>query len=318
MSYFKIGKVVIRGKGILAPIADYSTLPFRLLCREYGCSLLHTEMLHINYLLNHDINDISLLETCSKDNPLSVQLVGNFTNRKLTLDACNLISANKKFGKIIDLNLGCPASRIIGSNSGSALLKDIDKIIPIIKEIKQTINKPLTVKTRLGFNKNEIEKISNKLISTGIDALTIHGRLATNGYNIKSNIKEVYNIKENYQIPIIYNGDINSSSLNEILQYDFAGFMVARAAIKDPRIFSEINNYFSNKKANYNLQDKDEKQKIIKKFLKIENKYQIKLNKLKLILLSLFSEKCGAKLIRTKICCTKTRDELLSYVHSII
>jgi len=303
MIYFKIGKIPIRKKGILAPMLEFSTLPYRELVRKHNCDLCYTEMVHTNYLANLSSEKLEfedLLQSTKDDSPTSLQLVGDFTDRKTTLKAASLIDEHKYFD-IIDLNLGCPSIRIIKGKSGSALLKDITKITPTIKELCETITKPITIKTRLGFSRNEIPFISTELFKTGINALAIHARCAIDSYNIPCNVQEVRNIKETSPIPIIYNGDINENNYKNYLGFD--GLMVARSALGSPCIFDLIN-------CSKQEITKEDKLVAMHEFLTFCTKHPIPFNKLKVSIIPFTKGLIKGSIIRDKISKAKTIDEI--------
>ncbi len=309
MNSFKIGKVTIRNKGVLAPMLEFTTLPFRLLCKKYGCGLTYTEMIHTFHIKKIDINEIESLSSCEKDNPTSVQLVGDFTNKQLTIDAAHILDKHKHFN-IIALNLGCPSKKIISGNSGSALLKDISKITPVIKEIKETCKKPITTKVRLGYLKNEINYISKQLEKTGIDAIAIHARTANQNYGAPADVDSVRKIKEQLNMPVIYNGDVNQHNFQDLL--DFDGLMVGRNALGNPLIFKQIkeNNIFE---INYN-----QKLDALKEFLDLCNLHPIPFGKLKVSVLPFISGFPQSSVLRNKISMSKTEVELKEILNKLL
>jgi tRNA-dihydrouridine synthase B len=308
---YKISKYKFKSRAVLAPILDYSTLPFRLLCKDYGASLTFTEMVHIKQIVpfENKLNEICALDTCKEDKVTAVQVVGDFTDKKLTLKAIEIIDNLKDF-EIINLNLGCPSGKIIAGNSGSGLLKNIDLILPIIKEIKSVSKKPITIKTRLGFSENEIEVISKKLVATGIDAIAVHSRRAIDNYSVKADISFLKKLNKEISIPLIYNGDVSQNNLNQF--DDFSAIMVARAALGNPYIFTQINDYDLDKE----VKDYDsEKRKIaLLDFLKIYNKHKISFSKLKLIIVSFLKDFPKSSQLRDNVFKSKTEYELISKI----
>jgi len=314
MIYFKINKVPIRHRGILAPMLDFSTLPFRLLCKDYKCGLTYTEMIHVSFINNQSglLVNKDIFRSVKDDYPTSIQLVGDFTKRKEALSAVHLIDAHKNY-KIIDLNFGCPSDKITVGNSGSALLKDISKVIPIIKEIKDTCKKPITVKTRLGYSKNEIDLISKELFKTGIDALAIHGRRTIDNYSILSDISSIKKINKTSPVPIIYNGDVTSHNLSRF--DDFLGIMVGRGALGNPQIFSQIDNYSNNKP--FSEPTLDDRLDSLMSFFKFCKQHPIMYPKLKIMVLAFFKGVSGASKIRDLISSCKSEDEILDVIKII-
>jgi len=305
MIYFKIGKVRIKKKGVLAPILEFSTLPYRELARKHNCDLCYTEMVHTNHIVNlskKELFDEEILLSNKEDSPTSCQLVGDFTDKKTTLKAISLIDEHKNFD-IIDLNFGCPSQRIIFGRSGSSLLKDITKVTPIIKEACETTTKPITIKIRLGFAKNEINFISSELFKTGINALAIHGRCANKGYATPSQAEDIRKLKEISQIPIIYNGDVNEDNYKDYL--DFDGIMVARGALGNPGIFDLIN-------GNKEKINREDRINAVWEYIKLWEKNQTPFPKFKVSIIPFIKGAPKSSVLRNKISNSKTIDEIKS------
>jgi tRNA-dihydrouridine synthase B len=312
MTCFKIKNISIKNKGVLAPMQEYTHLPFRLLCKKYSAGLLFTEMVSTRHVLEFkdDLFSLDLLTSSLDDTPTAVQLFGDFKDKKNTLESIHLLDKYNSFD-IIDLNLGCPSLKIINSKSGSYNLKQIDAILPIIKEAVETTKKPITIKTRLGFNKNEIEKISSNLIKTGISALSIHGRLACENYSVNSRIDIVRKIKNNYQIPIIYNGDVSFENLESFS--DFDGVMVGRAALGNPFIFKQIDSFYKKGVA----LEKQNNFSELSLFLEFVKKHPISFSKLKVSLIPFFKGKEGSSKIRDEIAKSKNLDEIIKILDKL-
>ena len=298
MKSFKIGKITIRNKGVLAPMLDYTNLSFRRLCAENNCALPYTEMVHINHILDMPLEEIPELKTKDEDYPVSLQMVGNFTDSKKTKAAFKKIESLSF--KIIDSNLGCPSPKIEAGRSGAFILDDIDKVSKTIKDLKQETNKFITAKVRLGFTKNKISVIAKSLENAGIDAIAIHGRLKTQGYNTPADYRAVEKIARELSIPVIYNGDINLNNYNLFNDIDvFSGLMVGRTALSNPEIFSLI----SDKKAKTREEN-------IKLFIKLSKKYDLEIKYQKNNLLQLVSGFSGSRSLRSKIAIAKTQEDI--------
>jgi tRNA-dihydrouridine synthase B len=309
MVYFKLKDVSILKKGFLAPMQEYSHLPFRLLCQEYGSGLTFSEMVNIHYILKNKENliDLELLKS-TKTEHSAVQLFGDFSLKE-TLKAISLMD-NYKYFKVIDLNLGCPSNKIISNNSGAYNLKQIDKILPIIKDATSICKKPITVKTRLGFSKNNILKNSSLLEKTNVSAITIHGRLAEENYSKKSDVLSVRKVLSQLSIPVIYNGDVFEDNFKEYL--DFPAIMVARGALGNPFIFKKINQskYFS-------LTNKNRKKAILL-YLKLLKKHPVSFLKTKVSLIPFFKGDQGSFKIREEISKAKTFKEITEIIDTQI
>ena len=187
-----------------------------------------------------------MMKTCKEDSPLGLQITGNdvkefeeFVRRKKLWE---------KFD-IIDLNCGCPSTRIVGTKAGCYLLRDTEKIAAIIKILKTT-GKPITVKIRLGFLKNDVLEIARAIEKAGADAITVHARLSNDAYSKKADWSWLARVKKEVKIPVIGNGDVftgeDASKVLEVCD----GVMIARGAIGDPLVFTRVLDYLNGTKDN--------------------------------------------------------------------
>lgn len=252
MKTLKIGKLKLKNPLVLAPMVDVTDLPFRLLCRRAGAALAFTEMIYVDALLHENAPTLRMVKTCKEDSPLGLQITGNdvkefeeFVKRK------NLW---KDFD-LIDLNCGCPSTRIIGTCAGSFLLKDPVKISEIIRVLKKT-GKPVTAKIRLGYLKNNVLEIARMVEKAGADALTVHARLSNDPYAKKADWSWFARVKKEVGIPVIGNGDVfTGKDAGEVLKI-CDGVMIARAAIGDPLVFARVLDYLESERGRLNRADR--------------------------------------------------------------
>ena len=228
-------------KLILAPMAEVSSLAFRLLCRNYGASMAYTEQLSSLAIVRENPKTIEMAATSSKDSPVGLQLFGRNPE--------TLIEAAKKLYKnfdVIDLNMGCPSKKIVQEGYGSALLKEKDKIHEIISSLTSNIPKPITVKMRSGFKKVDALSLEKTMESAGCSAITIHARTQEQGYSGRADWNLIKQLKENLSIPIIGNGDVvDPLSAEKMLKETKCDYiMIARAARSNPWLFKQILHYF--------------------------------------------------------------------------
>ena len=256
----------LKGKLILAPMHNITNIAFRLMCKKYGASLTSTELLSANPIARGNNAVIKTIITDKKERPVAVQLFGQNTD--------NLIKAAKKLEKrfdIIDFNLGCPSKRILAQGSGAALLKRKNKIKEIVEKVSKEIKKPFTVKIR-NENPVEIAKICEK---AGASAITIHARTVKQGYSGKSDWDVIKKVKQSVQITVIGNGDVwNGEDAKQMFDQTGCDYiMIGRAAIGNPFIFKQINEYLETNKII--KQTKKEKIKDYFEYIELTEKYKI-------------------------------------------
>lgn len=238
MKSFKIGKIKLKNILVLAPMVDVTNLPYRLVCRKAGAALAYTEMINVPAILHENKKTKAMMKTCKEDSPLGIQLTGNNVE-----EFKKVIPYLKKYD-LVDLNCGCPSERITENESGSCLLLKPEKIAEIIKILKAA-GLIVTAKIRLGFKKNEVIKIAKTIEKAGADAITVHPRLASQGYDIPADWKWIKDVKKSVKIPVIGNGDILSPRDAEKMLKETGcdAVMIARGAIGDPLIFERTINY---------------------------------------------------------------------------
>lgn len=316
----KIGNIEIFGKAMLAPMAGITDRAFREICAEFGSAYFTSEMISVKGLIYGSYKTFNLLdhseETITQDSekkPFAVQLFGNEPK-----DFSNAIKIIEPFKPdIIDINMGCPATKIVKENSGSALMKNPDLCYEIVKSAKEAATSPVTVKIRAGWNKTtmnapEIAKICEQ---AGADAITIHGRTKEQGYSGTSNMEIIKKVKESVKIPVIGNGDITSAQkARELMEYTGCDMVaIGRGAIGNPWIFKEIN-YLLDKKIPYTPPNLSEKMRIMKKHIEKICLYKGEergLKEARKHIVGYIKDFPGAAEMRKNIFLTKTKEELL-------
>ncbi|MDP3917437.1 MAG: tRNA-dihydrouridine synthase family protein [Nanoarchaeota archaeon] len=260
----------LKNKLILAPMAEVTSLPFRLLCRKYGASMAYTEQISALAITRNSPQTLNLAKTSPDDSPVGLQLFGR--NPDILIDASKKL--HKDFD-VIDLNMGCPSKKIVREGYGSALLKEKDKIKEIISSLTANIPKPITVKMRSGFKKEEALKLSKLMESAGCSAITIHARTQEQGYSGNADWNLIKQLKENLSIPIIGNGDVTDPiSAEKMLNETKCDYiMIGRAARNNPFIFKQINRYF--KTGEILKQSQEDKLKIFDEYLKLETNFKL-------------------------------------------
>ena len=231
----KISTLKLSSPFILAPMMEVTNLPYRLLCRKQGASLAFTEMLYTNQIIHKNKKINQILKTSKEDKPLGIQITGNSLPE---FKAC--IPILKKYD-LVDLNCGCPSTRVTGTKAGSYLLQN-PKLIAQIIELLKSHNLIVTAKIRLGFNKNNALEIAKTIEKAGADGITIHARTSSQPYSIPADWKEIKKVKDALKIPVIANGDIFTYEDAQKLLKFADGIMIGRGAIGNPLIFKQLQN----------------------------------------------------------------------------
>ena len=240
-----IGNLKLNNPYILAPMAGVTDLPFRLLCKEQGAGLLCMEMISAKALLYKNKNTKALLKIHPEEYPVSLQLFGSEP------DVISEIAKEIEplpF-QVLDINMGCPVPKVVNNGEGSALLKNPDLIVEIVKSVSSAIQKPLTVKVRIGFENEPVDivEIAKRVEDAGAAAIAVHGRTRQQYYSGTADWEAIARIKEAVSIPVIGNGDVDSPKKAEKLfrQTGCDAVMIGRAVEGNPWIFREMNHYFA-------------------------------------------------------------------------
>ncbi|MBQ4502564.1 MAG: tRNA dihydrouridine synthase DusB [Alistipes sp.] len=242
----KIGDVELRDRALfLAPMEDVTDPSFRYMCKLFGADMVTTEFISSDGLIRDARKSLAKLNISDFERPVGIQIYGN--QIEPMVEAARIAEGANP--DVIDINFGCPMKKIAGRGAGSGMMRDVPLMVEMTRQIVAAVKKPVTVKTRLGWDdeSKNIEEIALRLQDVGIAALTIHGRTRCQLYTGEADWTLIGKIKNNpaIHIPIIGNGDVDSAvKAKEMFdRYGVDGVMIGRATYGRPWIFREVRHY---------------------------------------------------------------------------
>ena len=236
---------------LLAPMEDVTDIGFRHLCKRYGASMVYTEFVSAEALVRSIKSTMNKLTISDEERPVGIQIYGR--DVESMVEAAKIVEQASP--DVIDLNFGCPVKKVAGKGAGAGMLRNIPLLLDITREVVKAVKVPVTVKTRLGWDKTDliITDLAERLQDCGIQALTIHGRTRSQMYTGEADWTLIGEVKNNprIHIPIIGNGDITSPEEAKMAfdRYGVDGVMVGRATFGRPWIFKEIRDYLDGRPA---------------------------------------------------------------------
>ena len=233
----------VENEVFLAPMAGVTDLPFRLICKELGCGLLYTEMINAKALCYDDKNTKKMLNILDEEHPVAVQIFGS--EPEFMGKAAQIL--NDYPNEILDINMGCPAPKVVKNGDGSALMRNPKLAGQVLDQVVKNSKKPVTLKIRKGWDDNSVNapEIAKIAEDCGICAITIHGRTREQYYSGQADWDIIGEVKSQISIPVIGNGDVTSVE-DAIRIKDHTGcdaIMIGRGAQGNPWIFKRIDHY---------------------------------------------------------------------------
>ena len=254
---------------------DVTDIGFRKLCKRFGASMVYTEFVSAEALVRSVKSTINKLTIADEERPVGIQIYGRDVPQMV--EAAKIVES-EAHPDVIDLNFGCPVKKVAGKGAGAGMLQNIPLLLDITREVVKAVNTPVTVKTRLGWNQEQliITELAEQLQDCGIQALTIHGRTRSQMYTGEADWTLIGEVKNNPRItiPIIGNGDITTpeQARQAFERYGVDAVMIGRATFGRPWIFKEIRDYLDGKPADTTF-DINRKIDILKEQLDINLKH---------------------------------------------
>ncbi|MCI9287366.1 MAG: tRNA dihydrouridine synthase DusB [Clostridia bacterium] len=311
----KIGNVELENNILLAPMAGITDLPFRVMCKNYGTGLVCTEMASSKAIFYNDKKTKDILKIEGEKRPIQAQIFGSDVESLKV--AAEYVSG---FADILDINMGCPAPKVVKNGDGSKLLLDLPKVEEIVTEVVKSSKVPVSVKIRKGWNEESVVAIdAAKIIEkSGASMITVHGRTRAEFFSGDVDLDIIKKVKESVNIPVIGNGNIvDEESALKMFEYTGVdGIMIGRAAIGNPWLFKRIIHFLQTGDKLQEISSKEKLETIIKHIeLEVEEKGEkVGIQELRKHMACYIKNLPNASKIRVRINQINRKDELIEYL----
>lgn len=300
----------LESKAVLSPMAGVTDVAFRALCRKYGAALTYTEFVSGTAIIRGNVHSLRMIKTDPIEKPVAVQLFGSNVD--------DVVEAAKRMSEtfdIIDVNCGCPAWKVIKTGAGSELLKKPEGIASFVNKLAAAVQKPVTVKIRIGIDDRSINAVEVAKLAedAGAAAIAVHGRTQKQGYSGQANWDVIKQVKDAVNIPVIGNGDVFSPETfkKRLDESDVDYIMIARGAIGNPFIFTQINDYLASEKY-----EEGDRLGHFFEFFELAEKYGIPYPSVQTHAMSFTKTLRGGAKLREELSRCKSDEELLKALNS--
>lgn len=313
---WKIGNIKIKNQIVLAPMAGFSNTSFRKIIKQMGCGLIYAEMVSDKAIMYGSEKTFELLKMSESERPIAQQIFGS--DKKSFVISAKEIEA-KMHPDIIDINMGCPVPKVaVKAQAGSALLKNPEKIYEIVSEVVKAVSVPVTVKIRSGWDESHINatEVAKICESAGASAITIHARTRSQGYSGHADWEIIKKVKQAVNIPVIGNGDILScfDAKKMLEETGCDAVMIGRGALGNPWLIKECVEYLEKGILPKEVSNFEKIAMMRHHFdlLKQDKNEKVALLEIRSNILYYLKNMPKSKEIKTKICSSKTEEELKS------
>ena len=310
----KYGNAELSGKFVLGPMAAYTDIAFRLLCRRRGAAMCFTEFANANAIVRGGEESWRLVRTCREEMPVGIQIFG--PDEKVMAQACRMIServsSGSLFASCIDINFGCPAGSVIHAGAGSALLRKPEKMASIVQACASASEIPVTAKIRSGWSSGNAVALAKMLEQAGAEGITVHWRTATEGRKRSSGWESVGEVKRAVGIPLIGNGGASTPqrAVQFLNETGCDAVMISSGALGNPGIFGRSNALLEGKAPTAITWD--EKLADFREYASLAEKFGILLPKpLRAHAMEFLSGQPGVKIARKRLNGAKTTEEIM-------